>query len=186
MNESTNYYGQSGTAESGRQVVDNLKSKVSEAVEPVKEKAAQAAREQKDAGATHLQMAAQAVHGAAREFESQMPKVADLIHNAGDHLDKMATNIRDKSLEEVFNSIRDFARQQPTLVFGGAILAGLLLTRFLKSSTSGNASQRDYYGAAEQDYYKSGQSVSTAPQGDYGVAAGRHYNEETSQTSRPN
>jgi hypothetical protein len=182
MNESTNEYGQSD--ERGRPGVEKLKAKVGEAVEPVKEKAAQAAREQKEAGAGQVQKVAQAVHGAARELESQMPKVANLIHDAGDHIDRMAANIRDKSLEEIVNSVRDFARQQPALVFGGAMVVGLLLSRFLKSSPNTMASQgRDYYGGVRRDYYKSGQNYDTSPEGDYGVAAGRRYDE---QTSRPN
>jgi hypothetical protein len=184
MNELTNY--DSDNAKVDQPGMEKLKAKVGEAVEPVKAKAAQAARqaarEQKEAGASHLQTFAQAVHGAAREFESPMPKVADLIHEAGDQIDRMATNIRDKSLEDILNSVRDFARQQPALVFGGAMLAGLVLSRFLKSSTSHTRAQDDYYKGTQRNYYGSDPSYDTAREADYGVA-GRPYNE---QTPRPN
>jgi hypothetical protein len=190
MNESTKYYDQMGASEAGRSGAQTLKTKVGEAVEPMKEKVTekvtQAAQQQKEAGAGHLQMAAQAVHGAACEFEQQMPRVAELIHSAGDQIDKMATNMRDKSLEEIVNSIRDFARQQPALVFGGALLAGLVLSRFLKSSPNNTANMSGgSYKGSDRSFYKStsAPSYDTSAQGDYGVAAGRHYNEET---PRPN
>jgi hypothetical protein len=177
MSDATNYDGD----QTNRPEMEKLKAKVGEAVEPVKEKAAQAARAQKEAGASQLRSFAQAVHGAARELESPMPKVADLIHEAGDQIDRVAANIRDKSLEDILNSMRDFARQQPALVFGGAMLAGLVLSRFLKSSTSNMTAREEYSKSAQRNY--SSQSYERAPEDDYGIDARRDY---TEQRSRPN
>src|SRR5262245_41508610 len=107
MSGSSNYYDQTGSSRSGNEspAMETLKNKVGEAVEPMKEKAAQAVREQKEAGATQLQSFAQAVHGAARELEPQMPKMANLIHEAGDQLDRFAAKVKDRSIEEMVNSV---------------------------------------------------------------------------------
>jgi hypothetical protein len=195
MNASMNYQDQSGSSGAG---IDKLKSKVGEAVEPVKEKAAQAVREHQKHGASQLHTFAQAIHGAAREVEGQMPKVARLIHDAGDQLDRMAENVKDKSIDEMFRSVRDFARQQPALVLSGAVLAGIVLTRFLKSSANRNMGQnmgsQQNYQSGSRGYYThpsdmsdmSGTNLSdnqydTSPTGDYGVGAGRRYDEQTSR-----
>jgi len=183
MSGTSTHYDQTGSSSSGPDM-EKLKAKVGEAVEPMKEKAAQAVREQKDAGAGQLHNFAQAVHGAARELEQQMPKVANLIHEAGDQVDRFASNMKDKSLEEMINSVRDFARRQPALVLGGALFAGLLLSRFLKSSPNATygsqrrsfSSSEDYLGDGEREYVSD-----TAPSGDYGVAAGRRYDEQASR-----
>jgi hypothetical protein len=115
-------------------LADSAKAKLGEIGEPVKDKAIEVASKQKDSGADQLQVAARAVHGAARELESAMPQFADYIHEIGGRLEQVASDVRADSIDGLMSKLGDFSRNQPALVFGGAVIAGLALSRFLRSS----------------------------------------------------
>jgi len=115
-------------------LADSAKAKLGEVAEPMKEKALDIASQQKDAGADQLGIVARAVHGAACELESEMPQIAGYIHQAGQSLEQAADGLRDGSMDELMDKFGQFARNQPAIVFGGAMIAGFAMTRFLKSS----------------------------------------------------
>ena len=100
----------------------------------MKERARHMAEQQKEAGAEMIGGMAGAIHGAARELEGQMPKAASFVHDAADRLDKAATQLKERSVDDVLSGVNDFARSQPVAFFGGAVLAGFAITRFFKSS----------------------------------------------------
>jgi hypothetical protein len=115
-------------------LTDTAKAKIGDIAEPVKDKAMEVAAQQKDAGADHLKIVARAVHGAASELESDMPQIAGYIRDAGQRLEQAASELRDGNVNDLMNSFGEYARNQPAIVFGGAMVAGFALTRFLKSS----------------------------------------------------
>jgi hypothetical protein len=63
-----------------------------------------------------------------------MPQVANYVHEAAAQLEDVAKTLRLRSVDDLIEEIGSFARSQPALFFGGAMLAGFALTRFLKSS----------------------------------------------------
>jgi hypothetical protein len=126
-------------------LADSAKAKLGEIGAPVKDTAIEVASQQKDAGAEQLQAAARAVHGAARELESAMPQWAGYVHEFGQRLERFASDIRDGSVDDLMGKLGEFARNQPALLFGGALLTGLALSRFVKSSAQNSSS------AAEMD-----------------------------------
>jgi hypothetical protein len=113
---------------------ETAKAKLGEVAEPIKEKAAEVAEKQKDAGAEQIKIAAKAVHGAASQLESEMPQIAGYIHEAGQRLERAAEDLRQGNVDELMSKFGDYARNQPAMVFGGAMLAGFALTRFVKSA----------------------------------------------------
>src|SRR5262249_22266655 len=115
--------------------VEEVTSKIGEIAEPLKEKASAVAKDKLETGVSQLKMFANAMHGAASELESEMPKIATYVREAGNKLEDAAANVREKNMEELLEGFNDFAKQQPALVFGAATLAGFALARFLKSST---------------------------------------------------
>lgn len=115
-------------------LADNAKTKLGEAVEPVKDKAMEIAAQQKDAGADQIRIVARAVHGAASELESEMPQFAGYIHDAGQRLEQAAFELRNGKVDDLMGRLGQFARAQPVALFGGSVIAGFALTRFLKSS----------------------------------------------------
>jgi ABC-type transporter Mla subunit MlaD len=110
------------------------KSNIAEAAESAKAEARRVAGQQKDAGADRLGEVAGAVHGAARTLEAGMPQMASYVHGAAAQLEDAAQTLRHRSVDELIDGIGSFARAQPAVFFGGAMLAGFALTRFLKSS----------------------------------------------------
>jgi hypothetical protein len=115
-------------------LAESAKAKLGEIGGPVKDKAMEVASEQISAGADHLRTAAQAVNGAARELESNMPEFAGYVRDIGSRLETFASDIRDGSVDDLLSRIGEFSKNQPALMFGGAMIAGFALSRFLKSS----------------------------------------------------
>ena len=114
-------------------LADTAKTKFGEAAGPAKDKAMEFAEKEKDVGADQIRTVAKAVHGAASELESEMPQIAGYIHDAGQRLEQVADELRQGKVEDLMAKFGDYARNQPAMVFGGAVLAGFALTRFVKS-----------------------------------------------------
>jgi hypothetical protein len=92
------------------------------------------AEEGKETTARQIGSVASAIRGAARELEGQMPKGAELVRSAAATLESGAEKLRQRSVEEWLQSVRRFAHDEPVALFGGAILAGFAVSRFLNSS----------------------------------------------------
>jgi len=67
-------------------------------------------------------------------WKLEWPQVASYVHGAAAQLEDAAKTLRHRSVDELIDGIGSFARAQPAVFFAGAMLAGLALTRFLKSS----------------------------------------------------
>lgn len=131
----------STSAEAGiRSLSEKAKSDIANATESCKCEARRIAGDQKEAGAATLGEAAGAVHGAARSLESELPQVAGYVHDAATRLEDVASHLRTRNVDELIHDLGHLARSQPALVFGGAVLAGFALTRFLKSTAADSAS----------------------------------------------
>jgi len=115
-------------------LAETAKAKLADVAEPAKEKAIEFAEKEKDAGADQIKAVAKAVHGAASQLESEMPQIAGYIHDAGQRLEQVADELRQGKVEDLMSKFGDYARNQPAMVFGGAMLAGFALTRFVKSA----------------------------------------------------
>jgi len=114
---------------------DNAKNAFDAASAGVKQRARKIAERQKDAGADQIDGVARAVHGAAHEIERELPQAAGFVEDAAARLEGLAASMRQRSIDELLRGLNNFARAQPAALFGGAVLAGFALSRFLKSST---------------------------------------------------
>jgi hypothetical protein len=110
------------------------KETVQEIAEPMKEKALEVAKDQKDMGADQLKLLARAMEGASEAVIDEVPQFASYIKKLSGRLEKTSDTIRDSELEDLGVTMSEFAKRNPALVFGGALLAGLTFTRFLKVS----------------------------------------------------
>jgi HPt (histidine-containing phosphotransfer) domain-containing protein len=117
-------------------ITDKARSDIAGAAEAARAEAHRIASQQKNAGADRLGEVAGAVHGAARSLETGMPQMASYVHDAAARLEDAAKTLRQRNVDDLMDEITRFARSQPVLFFGGAMLAGFALTRFLKSSMS--------------------------------------------------
>src|SRR5436190_19170442 len=119
---------------------EEVQQRVAESVRPAAEQARSFAEGQKTLGAEQIGGVARAVHSAAREFEGQMPIVAKSVHDAAARLEGAAASLRDQSPGELISGLNRFAREQPAVFFGAAILGGFAASRFLKSSAAESSS----------------------------------------------
>lgn len=100
-----------------------------------KEKVEAEVTQRKSIGAEYIGSIAQAAGRAANEFETELPQAAHYIRQAADQMQVIADNVRNRDVRELVGDVQDFARRQPTLFFGGAVVLGFAALRFLKSTT---------------------------------------------------
>jgi hypothetical protein len=126
----------------------------------------QASRTMTKAGET-LDQVARAVREAGSGLRGERPEIAEFADTAAGRVEEAAQYLRVHDAGELIDEASRFARQQPVLVVGGALLAGLAIGRLLKSSTSiesgvraGMYGQSDYgrsaYGSTGYDARSSG------------------------------
>ncbi len=115
-------------------MADEMTSAAREAAGHVADQTRDFAETQKAAGADNMARLGHAVHGAADQLGQELPQAAGFIHSAADTLQGAASTLRERSVEDLVASFRDFARRQPAAAFAGSVLAGFALARFLKSS----------------------------------------------------
>ena len=106
-------------------------------------KVTSAIENQKTIGADYIGSIAQAVHRAAGQFDGEIPQAARYIRQAAGQLESVAGAIRQRDMGELFGEVQDFARRQPTLFFGGAVILGFAALRFLNSTSSSARAKRE-------------------------------------------
>jgi hypothetical protein len=99
-----------------------------------KDKVEAAVSERKSLGADYIRSIAQATGRAAHEFEADLPQAAQYIRQASEQIRGVADTVRERDVRELVGEVQDFARRQPTLFFGGAVVMGFAALRFLKSA----------------------------------------------------
>jgi hypothetical protein len=103
------------------------------------DRARHALEEEKDAGADRLAELADAIRGAGEKLGEELPGTAHFAETAATNLREASESLRTRRPEELVEAVSDFARRQPALFFGGAIVAGIALSRML---TNGRLSGR--------------------------------------------
>jgi len=99
--------------------------------------------ERRSMSADYISSIAQATEQAAQAFEKDLPQAANFIRQASDHIWNAADTVREGDAREMVRKVQDFARTQPTLFFGGAVILGFAALRFLKSSPPAAAPSYD-------------------------------------------
>jgi hypothetical protein len=99
-----------------------------------------AVTQRKSIGGDYIASIAQATGRAAGEFDTELPQAAHYIRQASEQIQGVADTVREKDVRELIGEVQDFARRQPTMFFGGAVMLGFAALRFLKSTApSGNS-----------------------------------------------
>ncbi|WP_246093955.1 MULTISPECIES: hypothetical protein [Mesorhizobium] len=94
----------------------------------------EAVESNKTAGADAIANIAHSVKEAADDIEKQSPQVAGMVRSAAEGVERISTDIRDRNVGELMDSVTKFAQRQPAAFFGVGILAGVMLTRIMRSS----------------------------------------------------
>ncbi|TGQ77123.1 MULTISPECIES: hypothetical protein [unclassified Mesorhizobium] len=119
------------------------------AKEDISQKAKEVAAEGKDALLDEAQLAQNTLTGAVAALGGAVRAASDHLANsdqkaaakfaleAAGSLERMSASLKDKPFEEVLAEVRAFGGSNPAALFGGAMVAGLALGRFIKSSSPG-------------------------------------------------
>lgn len=126
-------------ADSARQEYDALRSEAlheaRSAVDTVKRSAHDYTDAQRTAAADNVDAIAHAMQASVDSLESQgQHLVARYWQRVADETHDLAGWLRGRSLDELWQETEGYARQRPAVVFGGALAAGFLLARVLRSS----------------------------------------------------
>ena len=141
----------------------DVRGKLGEVKQSVKEEASQMAADAKTRAAETVAEKQQAVGGALQTFadavrtasdqlgEREQTQASNLIRQAADGLEGLARNVSDKSPQEMLAAARTFGRSNPTALLIGSVVAGVALGRFFRSSSdAGTSAGADY--AIDQTY----------------------------------
>jgi hypothetical protein len=76
---------------------------------------------------------AEATKAAADSLDRNAPRLSGLVREAAQKVDRFSRDVKDQSVEELYQSASNFTRRQPAVVFGSAALFGFFLFRLLKT-----------------------------------------------------
>jgi ElaB/YqjD/DUF883 family membrane-anchored ribosome-binding protein len=114
---------------------EDLRAGAHAEAESLKEQAGEQVTKQRFDAADHIDAVAEALRAGVDALESNgHGAMADYWRSAADGAGRLAERIRHKPLAEAWRSTEDSVREEPALSFGGAMVAGFMIARFLKSS----------------------------------------------------
>ena len=90
---------------------------------------------QKDKAAETVGGVAQALRQTGSHLrEGNQDFVADVVDRAASELEQFSGQLRDQDVDQLLQDVEGFARRQPAVFVGGAVMLGLFAARFLRSS----------------------------------------------------
>jgi ElaB/YqjD/DUF883 family membrane-anchored ribosome-binding protein len=121
---------------------EEIRQQAEETGEELREAARQQAEglldRQKAAAADQAERVTTVLHKMADEFErQQQPYFSGCVNELAKRSDTVSRTLRERDLSTVMHQTREYSRQHPALFLGGAVAAGFMLSRFLRSSSEG-------------------------------------------------
>jgi len=123
------------TGQAGQEAVGIARS-VGEAVG---HKVEDIAARSKDAGADAVASVSRTAQAIADSVGGEAPAVADYVRGAGQKIDRLADDLRDKKVGDLLTSAAEFGRSQPVMLLAGAALVGFALSRLIKAGVAAPA-----------------------------------------------
>jgi len=127
------------------ETLDQAKQAVSESLSGVKGQMQSTFDTQKNQAAGRLGSVATALRQTSQQLNDQNETTfANYAQSAADQIENWSSMLQNQDLNGLVSEVQDFARRQPELFIAGSLAAGLLLGRFLKSSSSSATSASNY------------------------------------------
>ncbi|MCQ0969515.1 hypothetical protein MLD63_03570 [Paracoccus sp. TK19116] len=118
--------------------VEDIKDQARDVASQVSDQAVCYADQAKASAADEVQGVASALRTAANELRDGSPQ-ARTFSQIADTLADASDSLRDKDLGQMMTAANDFAKRNPLIFLGSALLVGFAATRFAKASSSGNS-----------------------------------------------
>jgi vacuolar-type H+-ATPase subunit E/Vma4 len=118
-----------------KDIKDRARGAAATVADNVKESARSAASDQKNQAAERLSGFADALRTASSDLDQRGQSVASgFVRQAAEGLEHVSGAVRTHDLDDLVETAESFARRQPVVFLGSAVLAGFGLARFVKSS----------------------------------------------------
>ncbi len=155
---------------------DALKESGERAYLQARESVVSAAEEQKRRAAQAIHGVARSLHDAAGSLNSQeQESTARYANLAADQLERAASLLQGRSVDDLMSDVERFARRQPVVFLGGALAVGFVMARFLKSGEQREEAGFDeasLYGSDDIGVAMAGQTAAGGYRSPAGPAAG--------------
>jgi len=127
------------------ETVSQAKQAVSQSLDQAKRQVQTTFDERKTQAAGRLGGIATALRQTGEQLNAQNEtQFGQYAQSAAEQIDNWSNMLQTKNLNELMNEVHDFAHRQPELFIAGSLAAGLLLGRFLKSSSARASRYNDY------------------------------------------
>lgn len=148
-------------------VLDQAKQKTGEVVDQTRTRAFDMMDQQKTRAAEGLGSVASALRQTGESLNSgEQAQFGEYANRAADAVERFSESLRSKDMNELVYEAEDFARREPELFLGGAVLLGLVAARFFKASGRRAAGRNTQdYGRGRNEY---GDRFSGYGSGQYG------------------
>ena len=115
-------------------LVDRAQGLASDVATNAQDKVRRLAEDQKAAAAEQVEDVARVLDTAAEQVERVLPEAAHYVREAASGVHRVSSAVRDQSIDDLLDMGLNFARSRPGTFFGGSVLVGFALARFLKAS----------------------------------------------------
>ncbi|HVI33807.1 hypothetical protein [Phenylobacterium sp.] len=135
-----------GPVDAGEGSTGSAKEKMGQATQKMRDEAAHFASQAQQKAAGEIERRKATASQTLGQFATAIRKAGDelaegdqsvagrFVGQAADGLENFARTLSERRPEELLDSVRDFSRRNPTAFVAGAVLAGLAIGRFLRSS----------------------------------------------------
>jgi hypothetical protein len=104
--------------------------------EAVGKKVEEVADRSRQAGADAVSGLGRTAGAIADSVAGDSPAIADYVRGAGQKIDRLADDLREKKVGELLTSAAEFGRSQPVVLLAGAALVGFALSRLIKAGVA--------------------------------------------------
>jgi hypothetical protein len=116
-------------------IAEQAKSKATEVAEQAKTRGREQIVTGKQAAADQVEKLADALQQTTEGLQrSEQQTLADYANELAGSVRSLATNLRERSVEDLVNDAQTLARRNPTMFFLGSVAIGVVLSRFIKAS----------------------------------------------------
>jgi hypothetical protein len=130
------------------QMMHEAKEKAGEYTEQAREKVSEQLASQKDRVSESLGNISHALRRTGDNMRAEDENgLAKYLDKAAEQVDHFSDYLRNRTIGDLFDEAERFARREPGLFFGGALLLGAAGARFLKSSSPRRYRRHEYEGA---------------------------------------
>jgi len=125
----------------GTPIIQQTRQKAGEVMDQARDQVTSQLESQKERVTSTLSGVADALRQTGEQLRQQNQEpVGHLADRAADAVTRISGYLHERDIRQIVGSVESYAREQPAVFIGGAFALGLLMARFLKSSSDGAGS----------------------------------------------